>query len=112
MSAQDKDSRNFLVTGGAGFIGLAFIHQLIKDFPKSRITVLDKLTYASQISELKKLTSSNQIKFVKGDICDFQTVNESMKEIETVVNFAAESHVDRSIPVSYTHLTLPTKRIV
>lgn len=97
MSAQDENSRNFLVTGGAGFIGLAFIHQLIRDFPNSQITVLDKLTYASQISELKKLTSSNQIKFVKGDICDFQTVIESMKEIDTVINFAAESHVDRSI---------------
>jgi dTDP-glucose 4,6-dehydratase len=105
MSAQDENSRNFLVTGGAGFIGLAFIHQLIKDFPNSRITVLDNLTYASQISELKKLTSSNQIKFVKGDICDFQTVNESMKEIETVINFAAESHVDRSIQNSLPFVT-------
>ena len=105
MSAQDKDSRNFLVTGGAGFIGLAFIHQLISDFPNSQITVLDKLTYASQISELKKLTSSNQIKFIKGDICDFETVIESMKEIEIVVNFAAESHVDRSIQNSLPFVT-------
>jgi len=105
MSAQGENSKSFLVTGGAGFIGLAFTHQLIRDFPNSRITVLDNLTYASQISELKKLTSSNQIKFVKGDICDFQTVNESMKEIETVINFAAESHVDRSIQNSLPFVT-------
>jgi dTDP-glucose 4,6-dehydratase len=105
MSAQDENSRNFLVTGGAGFIGLAFLHQLISDFPNSQITVLDKLTYASQTSELKKLISSNQIKFVKADICDFQTVIESMQGIETVINFAAESHVDRSIQNSLPFVT-------
>ncbi|MEY4570913.1 MAG: dTDP-glucose 4,6-dehydratase [Bacteroidota bacterium] len=105
MSVQDENCRNFLITGGAGFIGLAFIHQLIRDFPNSRITVLDKLTYASQIIELQKLTSSNRIKFVKGDICDYQTVIESMKEIEIVINFAAESHVDRSIQNSLPFVT-------
>ena len=89
---QISENRPFLVQEKQ-----TFIHQLIRDFPNSRITVLDKLTYASQISELKKLTSSNQIKFVKGDICDFQTVIESIQGIDTVINFAAESHVDRSI---------------
>lgn len=82
-----------LVTGGAGFIGSNFVHHIInQDY---EITVLDKLTYAGNLDNLKPVMS--KIKFIKGDICDEKLVNEIAKDVDIIVNFAAETHVDRSI---------------
>ena len=84
-----------LVTGGAGFIGCNFVRYMLKQHPGIDITVLDKLTYAGRLENLEDVIKS--IKFVKGDICDKDVVHETMLGCDAVVNFAAESHVDRSI---------------
>ncbi len=91
--------RNILITGGAGFIGSCFVKLWIKKYPNDLILVLDKLTYAGNISNLKELIEKNQIVFVKGDISDSFLVDKLFKRylINHIVNFAAESHVDRSI---------------
>lgn len=86
-----------LVTGGAGFIGSNFILYWIKNHSEDQIVNLDKLTYAGNLENLKDIEGSKNYKFVKGDICDTQTVNNLILGIDTVVHFAAESHVDRSI---------------
>ncbi len=84
-----------LITGGAGFIGCNFVRHILKTRPGTEITVLDKLTYAGRMENLEEIMP--RITFVKGDICDKEIVHEVMPGCETVVNFAAESHVDRSI---------------
>ena len=92
--------KNILVTGGAGFIGSNFVkYMLNKGRPDCRIVNLDKLTYAGNLENLKNIESNPNYTFVKGDICDFELVNKVVKEnnIDTIVHFAAESHVDRSI---------------
>jgi len=90
--------RRFLVTGGAGFIGSNFIHFLLKKYDNQiDITNLDKLTYAGNLHNLEDIESRSNYHFVHGDICDEKMVNELMPGIDVVVNFAAESHVDRSI---------------
>ena len=91
--------RNILITGGAGFIGSCFVKLWIKKYPNDLILVLDKLTYAGNISNLKELIEKDQIVFVKGDISDSFLVDKLFKRylINHIVNFAAESHVDRSI---------------
>ena len=86
-----------LVTGGAGFIGSNFIHYWLKKYQQDEIINLDKLTYAGNLSNLKDIESNPRYKFIEGDICDFDLVNEIVKEVELIVHFAAESHVDRSI---------------
>jgi dTDP-glucose 4,6-dehydratase len=86
-----------LVTGGCGFIGSNFIRYWLKNNPSDRIVNLDKLTYAAHLSSTHDFASKANYKFVKGDICDSALVNELMKDIDVVVHFAAESHVDRSI---------------
>ena len=86
-----------LVTGGAGFIGSNFIRYWLKKHPEDFIVNLDKLTYAGHIESTKDFETNQNYKFVKGDICDGRTVNEAMDGVDTVVHFAAESHVDRSI---------------
>lgn len=86
-----------LVTGGAGFIGSNFIRYWFKKYPKDRIVNLDKLTYAGHLSSTKDFEKNKNYKFIKGDICDAKVVDRAMKDIDTVVHFAAESHVDRSI---------------
>jgi dTDP-glucose 4,6-dehydratase len=86
-----------LVTGGAGFIGSNFIRYLIKKYPEYKIINLDLLTYAGNLENLKGIEKSPNYKFVKGDIADKDLVNELVKDADTIVNFAAESHVDRSI---------------
>jgi len=93
---------NLLVTGGAGFIGSNFLHNIYNNNIFSRIDidrifVLDKLTYASNISNIVKLIDKGVIEFIEGDICDEKIVNKLMKNVDIVTNFAAESHVDRSI---------------
>lgn len=87
----------FLITGGAGFIGSNFIHYLLKKYPDVEIINIDKLTYAGNLDSLKDIENNPRYRFVKGDICDKTTVEPLIKKCDIVVNFAAESHVDRSI---------------
>ena len=88
-----------IVTGGAGFIGSNFIFYMLKKYPNYRIVCLDKLTYAGNLSTLESVMSNPHFRFVKLDICDKDGVDAlfSEEKPDIVVNFAAESHVDRSI---------------
>ncbi|MDD5163408.1 MAG: dTDP-glucose 4,6-dehydratase [Candidatus ainarchaeum sp.] len=86
-----------LVTGGCGFIGSNFIHNFMKNNPNAKIKNLDKLTYAGRLENLADLEKNKDYEFIKGDICDAGTVEKAMQGCEAVVNFAAETHVDRSI---------------
>lgn len=88
---------NILVTGGAGFIGANFILYWLKNHPDDTIVNLDKLTYAGNLENLKEVEKNPHYQFIHGDICDKDVVNKAMQGIDTVVHFAAESHVDRSI---------------
>jgi len=91
-------SKIVLVTGGAGFIGSNFIHYWLREYPGDRIINLDKLTYAGNLDNLKDIENRENYRFVKGDIADRAVVEELFKEkFDLVVNFAAETHVDRSI---------------
>ena len=91
--------KTYLVTGGAGFIGSNFIHYMFKKYKDIQIINLDKLTYAGNLENLKDIEKNPNYTFVKGDICDKKLVEELFQkyDIDYVVNFAAESHVDRSI---------------
>ncbi len=86
-----------LVTGGAGFMGSDFVRYWVGRYPKDRVVVLDKLTYAGNLENLDSVKDSPNYKFIKGDICDEKLVDKLMEDIDVVVHFAAESHVDRSI---------------
>lgn len=86
-----------LVTGGAGFIGSNFILYWMKNHPDDLVVNLDKLTYAGNLENLKDIEQNHNYSFVKGDICDLETVEKAMNGVDTVVHFAAETHVDRSI---------------
>ena len=91
--------RRILVTGGAGFIGSNFVRMALSEHPDCFIVNLDKLTYAGNLENLAEFMEHENHKFVKGDICDGALVAKLVDEygIDTIVNFAAESHVDRSI---------------
>jgi len=86
-----------LVTGGCGFIGSNFIHYILSKYPDYQIVNLDKLTYAGNLDNLLDLKGDKRYRFVKGDICDPKMAEEVIPGIDIVLNFAAESHVDRSI---------------
>ncbi|MEK7061143.1 MAG: dTDP-glucose 4,6-dehydratase [Patescibacteria group bacterium] len=86
-----------LITGGAGFIGSNFIRYWLKNHTDDEIVNLDKLTYAGHISSTKDFENNPKYKFVKGDICDSNIVNNVVKGVDIIVSFAAETHVDRSI---------------
>ncbi|HUV45497.1 MAG TPA: dTDP-glucose 4,6-dehydratase [Dehalococcoidia bacterium] len=87
-----------LVTGGAGFIGSNFIHYILKEHSDWEVTNLDKLTYAGNLENLKDVESNPRYRFIKGDINDRELISSLLREgIDVIVNFAAESHVDRSI---------------
>ncbi|WP_219375291.1 dTDP-glucose 4,6-dehydratase [Bacillus mycoides] len=88
-----------LVTGGAGFIGSNFVRYMVKQYPEYNIVNLDALTYAGNLENLKDIEELSNYKFIKGDIADRQFINQLFKEenFDYVLNFAAESHVDRSI---------------
>ena len=90
---------NIIVTGGAGFIGSNFVFHMLKKYPDYRIICLDKLTYAGNLSTLESVMDNKNFRFVKLDICDREGVYKLFEEEkpDVVVNFAAESHVDRSI---------------
>jgi dTDP-glucose 4,6-dehydratase len=91
--------RSLLVTGGAGFIGANFVHHWLRENSADRVTVLDSLTYAGNLASLEPVRGNPAFRFVHGSICDHALVVEVLRtdEIDTIVNFAAESHVDRSI---------------
>ncbi|HFJ9480807.1 dTDP-glucose 4,6-dehydratase [Bacillus cereus] len=88
-----------LVTGGAGFIGSNFVNYMVKKYPAYNVVNLDALTYAGNLENLKDIEDAPNYKFVKGDIADRQFINQLFEEesFDYVLNFAAESHVDRSI---------------
>lgn len=90
---------NILITGGAGFIGSNFIRYLLRNEPEGQIINLDNLTYAGSLENLKDLPDPNRHTHIKGDICDQSLVDSLLRKnhIDTIIHFAAESHVDRSI---------------
>lgn len=88
---------NILVTGGAGFIGCNFIKYMLNKYQDYNIINLDKLTYAGNLENLHDVSNDTNYTFIKGDICDEQIVNELTKDSDCIINFAAETHVDRSI---------------
>ena len=91
--------KNLFVTGAAGFIGANFVIYLLERYPDYKVVVYDKLTYAGNMDNLLAISDEPRFTFVKGDICDPATVRKTIQEhnIDTIVNFAAETHVDRSI---------------
>lgn len=86
-----------LVTGGAGFIGTNYVYHVLRNHPEDEVIVLDKLTYAGNLSNLKPLGAEPRFTFIQGDICNRELVTSLVKQVDAVVHFAAETHVDRSI---------------
>lgn len=97
-----------LVTGGAGFIGGNFVKYVLKKHPLYEVVNLDSLTYAGNLETLQDIESNSKYQFVKGDIGDGRLVESIVEDINTVINFAAESHVDRSIldPQAFTRTNI------
>lgn len=91
--------KNIVVTGGAGFIGSNFVHTLLEKYDDIQVVVYDKLTYAGNLDNLAPVAEDPRYHFHQGDICDAAAVDEVMEryDIDTIVNFAAETHVDRSL---------------
>ena len=88
----------YLITGGAGFIGSAFIRFTLSRLDRAQIINLDKLTYAGNLENLKEVEKNPRYQFIRGDIADRSFVEEIFKKgVDLVINFAAETHVDRSI---------------
>jgi len=88
-----------LITGGAGFMGSNFIRHILEKYPDYRVRNLDKLTYAGNLENLADVVEhfGDRYEFVKGDIADARTVNENARDVDAIINYAAETHVDRSI---------------
>lgn len=91
--------RNLLITGGAGFIGSNFVRMMMAKYPDYRFVVFDKLNYRGNLQNLRDVAADPRYAFVRGDICDAEAVARAIRnyQIDTIVNFAAETHVDRSI---------------
>jgi dTDP-glucose 4,6-dehydratase len=98
-SSQASPHSSLLVTGGAGFIGANFVHYWLRNYPNDKVVVLDALTYAGNKANLVPVENYPKFLFVHGDIKDFDLVANLLQdqELDTIVHFAAESHVDRSI---------------
>lgn len=98
-SPTTRSPHHLLVTGGAGFIGANFVHYWLREHPESSVVVLDALTYAGNLASLAPVRDHAGFRFAHGDICDQGLVEQLLREagIDTIVHFAAESHVDRSI---------------
>jgi len=92
-----RSPRRLLIAGAAGFIGSNFVRLLRSTAPDVEITVLDKLTYAGNPANLAEFEGQPGYRFVHGDICDAKLVNSLAREADAIVNFAAETHVDRSL---------------
>ena len=90
-------TRTLLITGGCGFIGANFVRHILNRYPDYRVINLDKLTYAGNPANLADIAADERYRFVHGDITDADAVDPLVAEADCVVNFAAESHVDRSI---------------
>jgi len=89
---------NLLITGGAGFIGSNFIRYILNEYPDYKIVNLDKLTYAGNLENLRDIENNSHYAFVKGDVCDEKIVDKLVsRKPDAIINFAAETHVDRSI---------------
>jgi len=101
-----------LVTGGMGFIGSNFIRRTLADDADFSVVNLDKLTYGSNPANLRDLENMKNYRFVKGDICDEALVKSITQDIDTVINFAAESHVDRSISTPKAFLESNTRGVL
>ena len=103
-----------IVTGGAGFIGGNFIHHMVNKYPEYQIVNLDLLTYAGNLETLKPVENKPNYKFVKGDIADRKFVFDlfEKEKPDIVVNFAAESHVDRSVVDPESFVRTPTESSV
>ena len=86
-----------LVTGAAGFIGSAYVHHVLRTRPEDEIIALDALTYAGNLSNLDELRDDRRLRFVRGDIADRELVGSLTRNVDAIVNFAAETHVDRSL---------------
>ncbi len=91
------NARALLVTGGAGFIGSGYVRYLLRNALADRIHVLDKLTYSGNPTTLDSFSDDPRVEFIEGDICDPATVNHAVDGCDAIVNFAAETHVDRSL---------------
>lgn len=89
--------KKILITGGAGFIGSNFIRYILNKYQYYKIINLDKLTYCGNLSNLKDIKDNRRYQFVKGDICDKKVVNKIIRGCQCIINFAAYTHVDRSI---------------
>src|SRR6202035_1709765 len=92
-----RSPRRLLVAGAAGFIGSNFVRLVRATRPEVEVTVLDKLTYAGNLANLVEFEGQPGYRFVHGDICDADLVNSLAAEADAIVNFAAETHVDRSL---------------
>ncbi len=86
-----------LITGGAGFMGSNFIRYILKEYPSYVVVNYDKLTYSGNLDNLKDIDQNPNYRFVQGDICDSQVVEKLVQKVDIVINYAAETHVDRSI---------------
>lgn len=89
--------KNLLITGGAGFIGSHFVRHILNQYPDYRVIVLDALTYAGNLENLADVWKNPNFTFFKGNICDIDLVDQIVQHVDAIINFAAESHVDRSI---------------
>ena len=96
--------KSIIITGGAGFIGSHVVRLFVNKYPDYRIINVDKLTYAGNLANLKDIEDKPNYRFVRADICDFDTIFALMKEeqVTGVIHLAAESHVDRSIKDPFT----------